>query len=237
MKTVVGKYLPMAHQEKEIVQMTTDRISSVVRHLWKSMLALGALALIVGVAVLIWPGESIVVAAALFGGYLLASGIAQVVAAFTVYTSAASRVLLFISGALSIVLGVVAFRDFNEGAAVWLLTFWIGIGFIFQGVSASALAISRAGSRLVHLRGSSDCDRWRGGPRVADRLHRGTRIHRGSMARRHRGRRDCVGLECAFDSQEGRARDRAVDEQRRRLTLAPEAVPGNTTIETVRVQT
>ena len=102
--------------------MTTDKISSVVRHLWKSMLALGAVALIVGVAVLIWPGESIVVAAALFGGYLLASGIAQVVGAFTVYTSAASRVLLFISGALSIGLGVVAFRDFNDGAAVWLLT-------------------------------------------------------------------------------------------------------------------
>jgi uncharacterized membrane protein HdeD (DUF308 family) len=66
----------------------------------------------------------------------------QVVAAFTVYTPAASRVLLFISGALSIVLGVLAFRDFNDGSAVWLMTLWIGIGFIFQGVSASALAIS-----------------------------------------------------------------------------------------------
>jgi uncharacterized membrane protein HdeD (DUF308 family) len=142
MKTVVGKYLPMAHQEKEIVHMFTDKISSAVRHLWKSTLALGALALIVGVAVLIWPGQSIVVAAALFGGYLLASGIAQVVAAFTVYTSPASRVLLFISGALSIVLGVLAFRDFNDGSAVWLMTLWIGIGFIFQGVSASAVAIS-----------------------------------------------------------------------------------------------
>jgi uncharacterized membrane protein HdeD (DUF308 family) len=142
MKTVVGKYLPMAHQEKEIVHMFTDKISSAVGHLWKSTLALGALALIVGVAVLIWPGQSIVVAAALFGGYLLASGIAQVVAAFTVYTSPASRVLLFISGALSIVLGVLAFRDFNDGSAVWLMTLWIGIGFIFQGVSASAVAIS-----------------------------------------------------------------------------------------------
>jgi uncharacterized membrane protein HdeD (DUF308 family) len=132
----------MPHQEKEIVHMTTDRISSAVRHLWKTMLALGAVALIVGVAVLIWPGESIVVAAALFGGYLLASGIAQVVAAFTVYSSAASRALLFISGALSIVLGVVAFRDFNDGAAVWLLTLWIGVGFVFQGVSETVLAIS-----------------------------------------------------------------------------------------------
>jgi uncharacterized membrane protein HdeD (DUF308 family) len=142
MKTVVGKYLSDATSREGIVHMTTDRISSAVRHLWKTMLALGAVALIVGVAVLIWPGESIVVASALFGGYLLASGIAQVVAAFTVYSSAASRVLLFISGALSIVLGVVAFRDFNDGAAVWLLTLWIGVGFVFQGVSETVLAIS-----------------------------------------------------------------------------------------------
>jgi uncharacterized membrane protein HdeD (DUF308 family) len=131
-----------ANQEKEIVHMTTDRISSAVSRLWKSTLALGALTLIVGAAVLVWPGQSIVVAGVLFGVYLLASGIAQVVAAFTVYAPAASRVLLFISGALSIVLGVFAFRDFNDGAAVWLLTLWIGIGFIFQGVSSSVLAIS-----------------------------------------------------------------------------------------------
>jgi uncharacterized membrane protein HdeD (DUF308 family) len=122
--------------------MTTLETPSVVRRLWKSTLALGVLTLVVGAAVLVWPGQSIVVAGVLFGIYLLASGIAQVVAAFTVYSSAASRVLLFISGALSVVLGVFAFRDFNSGSAVWLLTLWIGIGFIFQGVSSSVLAIS-----------------------------------------------------------------------------------------------
>ena len=122
--------------------MNTVKISSVVGRLWKSTLALGTLTLILGAAVLVWPGQSIVAAAALFGVYLLASGIVQVVAAFTVYAPAASRVLLFVSGALSIILGVFAFRDFNDGSAVWLLTLWIGIGFIFQGVSASALAVS-----------------------------------------------------------------------------------------------
>jgi uncharacterized membrane protein HdeD (DUF308 family) len=122
--------------------MITVKISSVVSRLWKSTLALGVLTLIVGAAVLVWPGQSTVAAAALFGGYLLASGIAQVIAAFTVYTPAASRVLMFISGVLSIVLGVFAFRDFNDGAAVWLMATWIGVGFIFQGVSETVLAIS-----------------------------------------------------------------------------------------------
>ena len=122
--------------------MTTIETPSVVRHLWKSVLSLGVLTLILGAAVLVWPGQSIVAAGILFVVYLLASGIAQVITAFTVYSPAASRVMLFISGALSIALGVFAFRDFNDGAAVWLLALWIGVGFMFQGVSETVLAIS-----------------------------------------------------------------------------------------------
>jgi uncharacterized membrane protein HdeD (DUF308 family) len=122
--------------------MTTIETPSVMRHLWKSVLSLGVLTLIVGAAVLVWPGQSIVAAGILFVVYLLASGIAQVIAAFTVHSPAASRVLLFISGALSIALGVFAFRDFNDGAAVWLLALWIGVGFIFQGVAETVLAVS-----------------------------------------------------------------------------------------------
>ena len=76
-----------------------------------------------------------------FGVYLLVSGIAQAIAAFTVGLSPGSRVLFFISGALSVVLGYFTFRDFNNGAAVWMLAIWIGVGFIFQGVTATALAI------------------------------------------------------------------------------------------------
>ncbi len=122
--------------------MTTTETPSVIRRLWKSVLSLGVLTVILGAAVLVWPGQSIVVAGILFVVYLLASGVAQVIGAFTVNSPAASRVLLFISGALSIALGVFAFRDYDDGAAVWLLALWIGVGFVFQGVSETALAIS-----------------------------------------------------------------------------------------------
>jgi uncharacterized membrane protein HdeD (DUF308 family) len=122
--------------------MTTIETPSVVRNLWKSVLALGVLTLIVGAAVLVWPGPSIVAAGILFVVYLLVSGTVQVIAAFAVRSPAASRVLLFLSGALSIALGVFAFRDFDDGAAVWLLALWIGVGFMFQGVSETVLAIS-----------------------------------------------------------------------------------------------
>jgi len=96
----------------------------------------------VGAVVLVWPGQSIVAAGILFVVYLLASGVAQVIAAFAVDSSAPSRILLFISGALSIALGVFALRDYDDGAAVWLLALWIGVGFMFQGVSETVLAIS-----------------------------------------------------------------------------------------------
>jgi uncharacterized membrane protein HdeD (DUF308 family) len=122
--------------------MTTIETPSVIRRLWKSVLSLGVLTLIVGAAVLVWPGQSIVTAGILFVVYLLASGITQVIGAFTVHSPAASRVLLFISGALSMALGVYALRDFNGGAPVWLLALWIGFGFIFQGVTETVLAIS-----------------------------------------------------------------------------------------------
>ena len=121
--------------------MTTIETPSVVHRLWKSVLALGVLNLLLGAVVLIWPGDSIVVASAVFGAYLVASGIAQAIAAFSVGMSRGSRVVFFISGALSVVLGYFAFRDFNNGAAVWMLAVWIGVGFIFQGVTATVLAI------------------------------------------------------------------------------------------------
>jgi len=115
---------------------------SLFRHLFKSVLGLGLLGVALGVVVLVWPGKSVVVAGALFGAYLLASGIAQAIAAFTVHVPASSRVLLFLSGAMSVALGVFAFHDFNQGAAVWILATWIGVGFLFQGVAGTAFAIN-----------------------------------------------------------------------------------------------
>ena len=202
--------------------MTTIETPSVIRHLWKSVLALGVLTLVLGAAVLIWPGDSIVVASVVFGVYLLVSGIAQAIVAFTVGMSPASRVLFFISGALSVVLGYFAFRDFNNGAAVWMLAIWIGVGFIFQGVTATVLAIDVPG---LPARGwyifsrDPDCDRRRGDHRLADQLHRGARDRRRGMARRRGDHRSCVGTERASHSQERGAPYRGVvGAQRRQLT-------------------
>lgn len=116
-----------------------------LQHLWKSTLLSGILAVILGILVLAWPGITILVAAIFFGAYLLITGIAQVIFAFSLHVSAGGRVLLFLSGAAALILAVLAFRHFGEGYAVLLLAIWIGVGFIFRGVATTVSAISDPG--------------------------------------------------------------------------------------------
>jgi uncharacterized membrane protein HdeD (DUF308 family) len=120
----------------------TTPVPSLLPHLWKSALVSGILSLVLGVVVLAWPGISVLAAAVAFGVYLLITGAAQVVFAFSLHVSAGSRILLFISGAASLILAVLAFRHFGQGYAVLLLAIWIGIGFIFRGVATTISAIS-----------------------------------------------------------------------------------------------
>ena len=95
--------------------------------------------------VLLWPGPTILVASTMFGVYLLMSGFAELFLAFTLPPSAATRLMLFLTGALSVVLAILSFRHFGEDYAVLLLSVWMGTGFILLGVSESAVALSGAG--------------------------------------------------------------------------------------------
>ncbi len=122
--------------------MSTEAPPALLPHLWKSALISGVLAVILGIIVLAWPGISILVAAIVFGAYLLVTGIAQVVMAFSLHVTAGGRVLLFISGAAALILAVLAFRHFGEGYAVLLLAIWIGVGFVFRGVATTVAAVS-----------------------------------------------------------------------------------------------
>ena len=122
--------------------MDTTSGPNLLPHLWKSTLLSGILAVVLGVLILAWPGKTVLVAAVLFGTYLLISGIAQVIFAFSLHVSAGGRILLFISGAAALILAVLAFRHFGEGYAIWLLAIWIGVGFVFRGMATTVSAIS-----------------------------------------------------------------------------------------------
>ncbi|KUI47826.1 hypothetical protein AU198_22300 [Mycobacterium sp. GA-1199] len=120
--------------------MTSTAPPNLLRHLWKTTLVSGLLAVILGALIWLWPGKTIVVAAIFFGAYLLVAGITQVIFAFSLDVSAGGRVLLFISGAAALVLAVLCFRSLQE--SILLLAIWIGIGFIFRGVATAVSAIS-----------------------------------------------------------------------------------------------
>lgn len=113
---------------------------SLLPHLWKSALLSGVLSLALGLAVLAWPKISVLVATIAFAAYLLITGATQVVLALSLRATAGNRILLFISGAASVILAVMAFRQFSD--AVLFLAIWIGIGFIFRGVATTISAIS-----------------------------------------------------------------------------------------------
>jgi uncharacterized membrane protein HdeD (DUF308 family) len=133
----------------EVANARVDQAKEVIKpilgqQLWKWTLAAGVLAIVLGGIVLAWPGPTILVASTMFGVYLLLTGFIGLFMAFTVPRSVAMRVLLFISGALTVVLAILSFRHFGDGYAILLLSLWIGMGFIFQGISAIAAAIGES---------------------------------------------------------------------------------------------
>jgi uncharacterized membrane protein HdeD (DUF308 family) len=119
--------------------MTAPERPKLLKHLWLSTLLSGILSVILGGLMLSLPEDAIVAAAILLGAYLLVSGLAQVFFAFTLHVSAGGRILLFISGAASLILAILAFKHF--GNAVFLLAIWIAVGFVFRGVSTTVSAI------------------------------------------------------------------------------------------------
>jgi uncharacterized membrane protein HdeD (DUF308 family) len=129
--------------------MTAPERPKLLKHLWIWTLVSGVASVILGVLLVARPWAGVIVAAILLGAYLLVSGIYQVFFAFTLHVSAGGRVLLFISGAAGLILGILAFRSLaitnDDATAILLLAIWVAVGFIFRGVATTVSAISDPG--------------------------------------------------------------------------------------------
>lgn len=114
---------------------------------WQLAITAGLCAIVLGVLIMAWPGETLVVAAALFSAYLLVYGIFQLAGTFGRHVPGPMRALAFLSGAVSILLGLVCLRGPAE--SILLLAFWIGFGWLLRGFSllTSALAFEGMPSR------------------------------------------------------------------------------------------
>lgn len=111
------------------------------------LLLIGILAVTLGVIVLVWPRETWVVAGILFGIFLVVSGFGYMLTAFGSHSGAAMKVLEFLTGAVSLVLGFFCFRNVYD--SIFFLAVWIGVGWLFRGATllTTALALDRIPGR------------------------------------------------------------------------------------------
>ena len=121
----------------EYVEGSDDRdISSALGRVgqhWGLFLSFGLISILLGVAMMVWPQVTVGVVALLLGVSLIVSGVFGLVASFSEHEEqTSSRVLTGISGALSILLGVLCFRGVFQ--AVEILALFVGIGWLMRGI-------------------------------------------------------------------------------------------------------
>jgi uncharacterized membrane protein HdeD (DUF308 family) len=118
-----------------------DVLARVGRH-WGWIFAYGVITLLAGVAVLAWPGRTLIVIAVLFGVQLIVAGIFRFVAAFAVDDlTGGSRVLLDVLGVLSLIIGLYAVR--HVLITLLALSLLLGIFWIVNGAVELFMALSR----------------------------------------------------------------------------------------------
>jgi uncharacterized membrane protein HdeD (DUF308 family) len=112
---------------------------------WWLLLALGIVAIIAGLLIVLNPSAAILTIAVFFGIYLLVSGIFEVVRGFSDKLETSAKVLSILVGAISIMLGVMCLR--NIATSVELLVLFIGITFIMRGIMETVVGFSSQGSQ------------------------------------------------------------------------------------------
>ena len=124
-------------------EVENDFLAAVGRAWWLLLFG-GIISLGVGVLALTRPVAATVFIAILFAIYLIVSGIFEIVRSFASGLTGGTRVLLLITGVLSIILGVFAIRSALNAAE--LLAIFIGIAFLFRGFGSLFLGFdSREG--------------------------------------------------------------------------------------------
>jgi uncharacterized membrane protein HdeD (DUF308 family) len=115
------------------VSATWDQVVTTTGRHWGLHLFNGAVMFLIGIAILVWPGASLVVVSWLFAITLLVNGLVQILRAFADDdASGGQRVLFGLLGALSLLAGVLCLRSpLQTLAAIALL---IGSWWIVSGV-------------------------------------------------------------------------------------------------------
>ena len=113
----------------------------------------GAIALLAGIVLLVWPVKSAVIVTAIFASYLVVAGLVYIgLAVFSRIEGGWARIGHIVLGLIYIVAGVIAFANLGVAAATLALVvvIFIGISWIVDGVVALSL-LGQDGSRVWTL--------------------------------------------------------------------------------------
>jgi uncharacterized membrane protein HdeD (DUF308 family) len=131
---------------------TADAVARVGRH-WGWIMAFGAVTLLAGIAVLVWPVPTILVLALLFGIQLIVSGIFRFVTALASDDlTGGTRMLLALLGVLSFIIGLYALR--HVLLTIVALALLLGIFWIVNGAIEIFTALAHRG---MYGRGWAAC--------------------------------------------------------------------------------
>lgn len=112
-----------------------QKAAASVGRAWWLLLFLGVVSTVVGVVVMVHPAGSTYVLAILIGIWLLVSGIFSLARAFSSEVGGGLRVMLIISGVLSLILALLMFR-YSPEEKIELVGIFAGIAFLFNGIGA-----------------------------------------------------------------------------------------------------
>ena len=139
----------MSSSETVIIEESPDNLMTAIGRNWWVLLFAGILSLAVGVVALVWPGKTVLVVAIVFAIWLIVSGIFSIVRGFAHGLTGGMRALFIITGILSLVLGIFAIRgEFQE---LYILSLFIGIGFLFRGFASLFLGFENKEGRGANI--------------------------------------------------------------------------------------
>ena len=130
--------------EQRVAAERADAFAGHIGRNWGVLLSMGIVLAGFGVAVMVWPQATVGIIAVLLGLALLISGLFSIVGSITrPDRPTAARVLMGISGVLSMILGAVALSGIVD--AIWILALMVGFGWIVGGITDLVVGISGKG--------------------------------------------------------------------------------------------